>query len=121
MITYDGESISLSPSDGAVIVNAASQTTFVTKTGIPVSAITSVVLGGQTLTNGGIVTVGGDILSLGPSGTQIMIIGTVTVGGVSTATATGTNSNKNAGEKIGASIGLMALQFSVVVLAFWLW
>ncbi|KIN04128.1 hypothetical protein OIDMADRAFT_18200, partial [Oidiodendron maius Zn] len=98
-----------------------SQTTFVTKTGIPVSAITSVVLGGQTLTNGGIVTVGGDILSLGPSGTQIMIIGTVTVGGVSTATATGTNSNKNAGEKIGASIGLMALQFSVVVLAFWLW
>jgi hypothetical protein len=121
VITYDGESISLSPSDGVVIVNPALQTTFITSTGIPVSAITSLVLGGQTLTNGGIVTVGGDILSLAASGTQIMIIGTVTVGGVSTATATGTNAHKNAGEKIGSSIGLVTLQISFIVLAFSLW
>jgi hypothetical protein len=122
VITYDGESISLSPSDGVVIVNPASQTTFITSTGIPVSAITSLVLGGQTLTNGGIVTVGGDIVSLAASGTQIMISGTVTVGGgVSTATATGTNAHKNAGEKIGSSIGLVTLQISFIVLAFSLW
>lgn len=78
-------------------------------------------MGGQTLTNGGIVTVGGDILSLGASGSRILIIGTVTVdGGVSTATAK-SDTDKNAGGKIGSSIGLIVLQFSFTVLAFWLW
>jgi hypothetical protein len=120
VITYDGQSISLSPSDGAVIVNPAQPTTFTTAP-FSVSDISSVVVAGQTLTYGGLVTVGGDILSLAPSGTQIMIIGTVTVGGVSTATATAAGHSKNAGEKFSANFAFIALQLSVSVLAFWLW
>jgi hypothetical protein len=117
VITYNGETITLSPSDGVVIVSQPS--TFVTKTAPSVSAVTAQVLAGQTLTSGGVVTVGGDILSLAPSGTQVLIVGTVTVGGeVSTATATGSGAHKNTGEKIGSSIGLVLAQFSFVVLAF---
>jgi hypothetical protein len=118
-IVYGGKTLSLSPSDGVVVVTPSSLSTFVTKTQAGDSPVPTVVLGGQTLAPGGVVTVGGDVLSLGASGTQILIIGTVTVGGVTTATGTGTK--KSAGEKIGSDGWLVALQFSFTVLAFWFW
>ncbi|KAH8603053.1 hypothetical protein B0O99DRAFT_498833, partial [Bisporella sp. PMI_857] len=76
-----------------VAVNGASPTTLLTSA----SPITSLIIAGQTLTQGGRVTVGGDILSLAPSGTGIVVIGTVTIGGgESTATATASGKKKNA-------------------------
>jgi hypothetical protein len=64
------------------------------------------------------VTVGGDILSLAPSGTGINIVGTVTVvGGETTATATAARKH-SAGGKIGVSIVLIGLQFFLTVLVY---
>jgi hypothetical protein len=122
-ITVDGQVISLSPTGNAVVVNGALPTTFVTSTAslVPHEPITSLVIAGQTLTAGGQVTVGGDILSLAPSGTGIVVIGTVTIGGGErTATASATGKKKNAGERTGSGVILIGLQFSFFVLAFWL-
>jgi hypothetical protein len=76
--------------------------------------VTSVVIAGQTLTAGGRVTVGGDVLSLAPSGTGIVVIGTVTV---DVAAATGTSGKKNSGGRSSSlsfgiqllTVGLMSL------------
>ena len=66
-------------------------------------------------------TVGGDILSLAPSGTGIIVIGTVTIGGgESTATATATGKKKNAGGRITNSFVFVGLQVSFVIMVFWL-
>jgi hypothetical protein len=102
--TVDGNTVSLASTGGAVIVNGqtskAAPTTLKTSTASLINQppITSVVIAGQTLTAGGRITVGGDVLSLAPSGTGIIVIGTVTIGGgESTATATG--KKKNAGAR----------------------
>jgi len=125
VITVGGSIISLAPTGGAVIVNGVTEqpTTFSTATGsfVP-TPVSSLVIAGQTLTAGGKVTIGGDILSLAPSGTGIVVIGTVTVGGgESTATATAKFKNKNAGEKTSISFSLIGLQISFMIIgAFWL-
>lgn len=120
VITFDGSVVSLSPTGNAVIVNGAVPTTFSTASVVQ-SPITSVIIAGQTLTAGGRVTVGGDILSLAPSGTGIVVIGTVTIGGgESTATATAPGKKKNAGGKVNSSFVLVGLQFSFMALAFML-
>lgn len=117
-ITYGGEVLSLSPSDGVVIVSQSTPTTFATQTKAPVAPPdTSFIVGGQTLTNGGLVTVGGDILSLGASGTQIMIIGTVTV----PAGSPSETGKKNAAGRVSSNFALVGLQISFIVLSFWLW
>ena len=78
-------------------------------------------IAGQTLISGGEITVGGDILSLAPSGTGIVIIGTVTIGGGQiTATASPSPTKKSAGGRIEGNSVLIALQLSFVVMAFWL-
>lgn len=73
---------------------------------------------GQTLTAGGRVTVGGDVLSL--AGGAVTVIGTVTVGGgEATATATPTG-KKNAGGRIGiGSTGAGWLPTLVIGIGFW--
>lgn len=78
-----------------MIVNGAGPTTLQTTA----SAVSSVIIAGQILTAGGRVTVGGDILSLAPSGTGIVVIGTMTVGG-GEATATASGKQKNGGERV---------------------
>ena len=83
--------------------------------------VTDVVIAGETLTPGGQITVGQDILSLEPSGTAITVVGTVTIGGgMATATATAAAKKKNVGEKQRASINFVALQISFFALAVWL-
>lgn len=65
-------------------------------------------------------TVGGDILSLEPSGTAITVVGTVTIGeGIKTATATAAP-KKNAGERRKGGVIFIALQIFLVALAIWL-
>jgi hypothetical protein len=116
VITVSGQAISLSPTGNAVIINGNTQTTpttFATTT-----VLTSVNIAGQTLTAGGRVTVGGDILSLAPSGTEIIVIGTVTVG-VGESTATGTSGKKNAGQRTTSGSYSILLQVSFILLAFW--
>jgi hypothetical protein len=123
VLTVDGQVVSLSPTGNAVIVNGAEPSTFITETAsiVPQSQITSLIIAGQTLTAGGRVTVGGDILSLAPSGTGIVVIGTVTIGGgESTATATATGKKKNAGGRITSSFVFVGLQVSFVIMVFWL-
>ncbi|KAH6671238.1 hypothetical protein B0J14DRAFT_485023, partial [Halenospora varia] len=72
---------------------------FCTVLAITQASISSVVIAGQTLTAGGRVTVGGEILSIAPSGT-IVVIGTVSIGG-GEATATAVASKKkSAGSNI---------------------
>jgi hypothetical protein len=121
-ITVSGQVISLSPTGNAVIVNAVP--TWVTSTtGLsPESAETSLVIAGQTLTAGGRVTVGGDVLSLAPSGTDIVVIGTVTVdGGESTATATAGAKKKNSALRAVVGSWAVGAQFcGVLILGFWL-
>ncbi|KAG4033366.1 hypothetical protein MFRU_005g03760 [Monilinia fructicola] len=80
VITVDGSTLSLSPTGNAVVVNANSG--FVTQTASLASVVpvSSLVIGGQTLTAGGTVTEGGDILSLAAGGTGIVVVGTMTVG-----------------------------------------
>jgi hypothetical protein len=100
-LTVDGQVISMS--DGAIIVNGAGPaTTLSTITGvIPNTAIITVPIAGQTLTPGGRVTVGGDVLSLASTGTGIIVVGTVTVGdGETTATATAPGKKKNTAGKV---------------------
>ena len=102
-VTISGQVISLSPTGNAVIVNGATATrnptTFSTEIQAPV---TSLVVVGQTLTAGGRVTVGGDVLSL--AGGAITVIGTVTVGGgEATATATPTGKKKSSGVRLSSS------------------
>ncbi|KAK0100319.1 hypothetical protein ONS95_008277 [Cadophora gregata] len=115
-VTISGQVISLSPTGNAVIVNGAtatpSRTTFSTEIQAP---ITSLVVAGQTLTAGGRVTVGGDVLSL--SGGTIKIIGTVTVGGGdATFTATPTGKKKSAGVRVeSSSLVYMTVQISVML------
>ncbi len=113
-----GQVISLSPTGNAVIINGADPTTLATVTGSlgTVSPITQLVIAGQTLTAGGRVTVGGDVLSLAASGTGIVVIGTVTIGGgESTATATAAGSNgkkKNAASvSYGTYVSTLGLVF----------
>jgi len=108
-ITVDGQVVSLSGS--AVLVNAAPHTTSMPTTfQTSATQVQSVVIGGQTLTQGGRVTVGGDILSLAPSGTGIIVIGTVTIpGGESTATATASGKKKNAGESMQSNSSFLLL------------
>jgi hypothetical protein len=119
VITINGQAISMSPTGNAVVINGAQPSTFVTSP--PVSDITSLMIAGQTLTANGVITVGGEILSLAPFGTNIDIVGTVTIGGgESTATATAVGHAKNAGPKTGFSMLVITLQFSLSVLAFWL-
>ncbi|KAL5321204.1 hypothetical protein ACEPPN_012016 [Leptodophora sp. 'Broadleaf-Isolate-01'] len=113
-VTISGQVISLSPTGNAVIVNGATATrnptTFSTEIQAP---ITSLVVAGQTLTAGGRVTVGGDVLSL--AGGAITVIGTVTVGGGEvTATATPTGKKSLAGRFERNSKMLMALQMAFV-------
>ncbi|KAG4441316.1 hypothetical protein IFR05_003179 [Cadophora sp. M221] len=113
-VTVSGQVISLSPTGNAVIVNGATPTrnptTFSTEIQAP---ITSLVVAGQTLTAGGRVTVGGDVLSL--SGGAITVIGTVTVGGGEvTATPTPTGKKSLAGRFEKNSKMLVALQVSFV-------
>ena len=78
----NGDVISLSPDGKALIINAVEPaTTMRTATALLVpEVISSLDIAGQTLTAGGRITVGGDILSLAPSGTGVVVIGTVTVG-----------------------------------------
>jgi len=111
VLTIDGQVVSLSP-DNAVIVNGISPSTLVSVTK-PASPISGLIIAGQTLTQGGRITVGGDILSLATSGTGIVVIGTVTIGGgEATSTATEASKKKNLGErKPTAPITLIALQF----------
>lgn len=119
----DGQVISLSPTGHAVIVNDASPSTLLTQTtsSPPLSQITSLEIAGHTLTTGGRVTVGGDILSLAPSGTGVVIIGTVTVdGGGSTATATGKKKNMG-GRTSSGSLVFVGVQVSSVLIAYWLY
>ncbi|KAH8657446.1 hypothetical protein BGZ60DRAFT_493635, partial [Tricladium varicosporioides] len=75
-------------------VKNSGPTTFATSTVLAVTqaSISSVVIAGQTLTVGGRATVGGEVLSIGPSGI-IVVIGTVSVGG-GQATATAIPSKK---------------------------
>jgi hypothetical protein len=116
VITVSGQAISLSPTGNAVIINGNTQTTpttFATTT-----VVTSVDIAGQTLTAGGRVTVGGDVLSLAPSGTGIIVIGTVTVG-VGESASTGTSGKKNAGQRTTSGSYSTLLQISFVLLAFW--
>jgi hypothetical protein len=113
VITVSGQAISLSPTGNAVIINGNTQTTpttFATTT-----VVTSVNIAGQTLTAGGRVTVGGDVLSLAPSGTGIIVIGTVTVG-VGESAATGTSGKKNAGQRTTSGSYSTLLQVSSVLL-----
>ncbi|KAA8570287.1 hypothetical protein EYC84_002594 [Monilinia fructicola] len=65
VITVDGSTLSLSPTGNAVVVNANSG--FVTQTASLASVVpvSSLVIGGQTLTAGGTVTEGGDIFESG--------------------------------------------------------
>lgn len=83
--------------------------------------LSSLVIGGQTLSAGGTVTEGGDILSLAAGGTGIVVVGTMTVGAGS---PTETAKKKSAGVKsIGMGAGgwaMVYLQVSLVVLALWL-
>jgi hypothetical protein len=116
-ITVSGEVISLSPTGNEVIVNAVPKLITSTTGLAPQSAITSLVIAGETLTAGGRVTVGGDVLSLAPSGTGIVVIGTVTVGGgESTVTATADAKKKNSGSRAGASSWVVRIQFCCVLI-----
>ncbi|PVH78833.1 hypothetical protein DL98DRAFT_365509, partial [Cadophora sp. DSE1049] len=115
VVVVDGTSITGNTASGFVIVilNGATATrnptTFSTEIQAPV---TSLVVAGQTLTAGGRVTVGGDVLSL--AGGAITVIGTVTVGGrEATATATPTGKKKSSGMRVESnSCVYMALQIS---------
>jgi hypothetical protein len=79
--------------------------------------VTDVVIAGETLTPGGQITVGQDVLSLEPSGTVITVVGTVTISGGMTATATAAAKKKNAGEKQRGSTIFVTLQISFIALA----
>lgn len=71
---------------------------------------------GQTLTSGGSVTVGGDVLSL--AGGAITVVGTVTIGGgVATAyaSASPTGKKKNAGGRAECSIPLLGVHVLAMV------
>lgn len=60
-------------------------------------------------------TVGGDILSFAPSGTGIVVVGTVTIGG-GTATVTASPTKKSGGAKsLKGSVGLLCLQASLIL------
>lgn len=61
---------------------------------------------------------GGDVLSLAPSGTDIIVIGTLTVG--VEAPATGTSTKKNSAIRGGTSLWIIGLQALCCVLAFYL-
>ncbi|PMD52028.1 uncharacterized protein K444DRAFT_545552, partial [Hyaloscypha bicolor E] len=95
-------------------------TTFATGVIPSQGPVTNVVIAGETLTPGGKITVGIDVLSLEPSGTAITVVGTVTIGGgMMTVTATAAP-KKNAGEKRRGGVIFVALQISFVALAVWL-
>ena len=79
----NGDVISLSPDGSALVVNAAPRETNTFRTvtaGLMDEEVDSLDVAGQVLTKGGRITVGGDILSLAPSGTGVVVVGTVTVG-----------------------------------------
>lgn len=112
-----------------MVVNANSG--FVTSTAslqevVPVS---SLMIGGQALTAGRIVTQGGDILSLAAGGTGIVVIGTKTVGAVGQTEEPKKKSAGVRGKSVGMGMGLglvmkgwgiLYLQVSFVVWALWL-
>ncbi|KAL2072804.1 hypothetical protein VTL71DRAFT_12147 [Oculimacula yallundae] len=109
-VTISGQVISLSPTGNAVIVNGATPTqnptTFSTEIQAPV---TSLVVAGQTLTAGGRVTVGGDVLSL--AGGAITVIGTVTVAGEQAVVTAKPTGKKSLGGRLESTSSiLMALQ-----------
>lgn len=110
-ITSDGDVISLSPDGKALIVNAVDpKTTLRTATASLVpEQISSLDVAGQTLTAGGRITVGGDILSLAPSGTGVVVVGTVTVGAGAEETG--------AGSSLRSDVFVLKVQTSFVVLA----
>jgi hypothetical protein len=121
VLTIGGQVVSLSPTGNAVIVNGADPSTFITETAsIVPPPVTSLIIAGQTLTAGGRVTVGGDILSLAPSGTGIVVIGTVTIGGGSSASATTTGKKKNAAGRTSSSFVFVMCQVSFVIMVFWM-
>lgn len=79
--------------------------------------ITSVLIGGQTLTAGGKVTVGGDVLSLASTGgaSGIMVVSTVTVMG-----SLPTTTKKSGAEGVYMPLTFLGGQVLLVVLgAFW--
>lgn len=96
-------------------------TTFATRVIPDQHFVTDVIIAGETLTSGGQLTGGQDILSLEPSGTAITVVGTVTIGGgIRTATVTAAAQKKNVGEKQRGNAIFVALQVSFVALAVWL-
>jgi hypothetical protein len=98
VITVDSDVLSLSSTE-IFILSTAPITTTVT-TGhttlqpITVSQVAAVILGGQTLTPGGVITAGSDILSM--SSTKIFVISTVSRAPVSTVTKVYTKSSSRA-------------------------
>ncbi|EPE32388.1 hypothetical protein GLAREA_07521 [Glarea lozoyensis ATCC 20868] len=82
-------------------------TTFQTNVALGTSAITNINVAGQTLTAGGRITVGNDILSIAPDGTGVIIIGTVTIGG-GESTATATSGRKSSANTQKPSLALCA-------------
>ncbi|RDW63952.1 hypothetical protein BP5796_10454 [Coleophoma crateriformis] len=102
VITAGSEIVSLSPTGTAIEINgltsslqtipSTSPTTFSSTQSASPSPVLSLVIGSQTLTLGASITIGGDILSLAPSGTSVVIVGSVT-SAISTAT------KKSAAEK----------------------
>lgn len=105
----NGDVISLSPDGKQLIVNAVeAATTLRTATAqIVPEHISSLDVAGQTLTAGGRITVGGDILSLAPSGSGVVVIGTVTVGATS----------KETKKAAAANVFVIKVQTTFVVLA----
>ncbi|RDW77304.1 hypothetical protein BP6252_05357 [Coleophoma cylindrospora] len=88
VITAGSETVSLSPAGTAVEINgltsflqpipSTSPTTFSSTQSPSPSPVLSLQIGSQTLTLGASITIGGDILSLAPSGTSVVIVGSVT-------------------------------------------
>ncbi|KAH8792668.1 hypothetical protein BGZ57DRAFT_750529, partial [Hyaloscypha finlandica] len=122
IVVIDGSTITADSSGGFIItLPSPAPTTFATGVIPSQGPVTNVVIAGATLTPGGKITVGIDVLSLEPSGIAITVVGTVTIGGgIMTATVTAAPKKKNAGEKQRGSVVFVALQISFVALAVWL-
>lgn len=111
----NGDVISLSPDGSALVVNAAPKETnnFSTATArlIP-EEVESMDIAGQVLSKGGRITVGGAILSLAPSGTGVVVIGTITVGAAAAdETNAAVKSSNFKGMEIGMLMGGLAARF----------